>query len=49
MLNRLAVVQRYSWYTDTCSSTPSCPLSSLFTPGGALTAVGYAFKQVDAG
>ena len=49
MLNRLAVVQRYSWYTDTCSSTPACPLSSLFTPGGGLTAVGQAFKQVDAG
>lgn len=49
MLNRLAVVQRYSWYTDTCSSPPSCQLSSLFTSSGGLTAVGYAFKRVDAG
>jgi len=49
MLNGWPWVQRYSWYTDTCSTPPSCQLSSLFTSSGGLTAVGYAFKQVDVG
>ncbi len=47
MLNGLPFVQRYSWYTDNCSSTPSCSISSLFTQTGHLTPVGRAFRYAN--
>lgn len=44
MLDGLAFVQRYAWFTDDCWSDIGCRLSSLFTPAGGLTSAGLVFR-----
>lgn len=45
MLNGLSFVQRYAWYTDSCSGQPGCRFSSLFSAGGAVTPEGREFRR----
>jgi hypothetical protein len=44
MLDALAFVERYAWFTDDCWSDTACRYSSLLTSAGGLTPAGSAFR-----
>jgi hypothetical protein len=44
MLDALAFVERYAWFTDDCWSDMACRYSSLLTSAGRLTPAGSAFR-----
>jgi hypothetical protein len=43
MLDRLAFVQRYAWFTDNCWNHADCRYGSLFTGAGQRAPASYAY------